>query len=65
MYACMPVPVPKCTKDSYLGVLIKHAIVADAAVAEFAAVGSGARSIEGRIERIACIFYEFGGDSRC
>ena len=65
MYMCMPVPVPKYAKDNYLGVLIKHTIVADAAVAEFAAVGSGARSIEGRIERVACISYEFGGNSRC
>ena len=58
-------PVPKYAKVNYLGVLIKHTIVADAAVAEFAAVGSGARSIEGRIERVACISYDFGGDSRC
>ena len=58
-------PVPNDSKVNYLGVLIKHTIVADAAVAEFAAVGSGARSIEGRIERVACISYDFGGDSRC
>ena len=33
MYMCMPVPMPKYAKDNFLGVLMKHTIVTDAAVA--------------------------------
>ena len=62
MYVCMPVPVPKPAKDNYLGVLIIHAIVAAAAAAESVAIGSRARSSQGRIERLACVSYEHGGD---
>ena len=44
MYVCMPVPLLKYGKDNYLGVLIKHAIVAEAAAAESVAIGSRAGS---------------------
>ena len=44
VHMCIPVPRLKCGKDNYMGVLIKHAIIAEAAAAESVAIGSRARS---------------------